>query len=225
MSGLFSVTIYARYAFFVLWVAWVLVALAYSLPYWTVSDDRRDGLWTSCTNGWCHQTWVLWWKTWVRATQAFMTMSVVTISGSVIFLFLFIFHKQLEKDRRLVFMATCLAFATNLFLFIAIIIWCASEYYDHGATLSFSFVSACFAWLMSAVGGYLALLDLRLPPPSPDVLKKSESAGLLLGEQDDTVNNYLGPASPMTSGGNMDSTYLAVPAYYSANEKSMQMSP
>lgn len=119
----------------------------------------------------------------------------------------------------------CIQHCADLFLFIAIIIWCASEYYEHGATLSFSFVSACFAWLMSAVGGYLALLDLRLPPPSPDALKKSESAGLLLGEQDDTVNNYLGPASPMTSGGNMDSTYLAVPAYYSANERSMQMSP
>ena len=106
-------------------------------------------------------------------------------------------------------------FYTDLFLFIAIIIWCASEYYDNGATLSFSFAFACFGWFLSGLGGYFTFMDLRQPPPAPDVLKKSESLALLL--RSDSLSNMTGPMLAGQTSGN-----FYEPATYSTtiNEKS-----
>ena len=47
---------------------------------------------------------------WIKASQTFMTLSLIFLAGSTFLLFLYMFHKQFDQDRRLIAISMVLTF-------------------------------------------------------------------------------------------------------------------
>merc|ERR1711894_797930 len=168
MAGFYSASEYVKTAFIVLVITGVFHVVAFAAPYWTTRPDGNAGLWWGCSEGRCYERFNLWVESWIKAVQTFMTAALIFWAGGVICLFYYIFHRNWEEDKRLVFISNICTFITALFVLLAVLIWAGSEHYGSGEALNWPFAFACACFISYTVCGVFLYLEMKIQAEEED---------------------------------------------------------
>jgi len=166
--------------------------IAFGSPYWTTRAriaewDRQGnvrmersggnaGLWTACTEGECYERFNLWAPAWVHWCQALMTSGLVLLLAATVLLFLYMWHRNFDRDRRLVFVGLLACAITSVCTFLTLLIWPAGQNFQAGEFLNWPYVFACVSFLLTSGITWLHLMELRSPmfehkTPAPTLVR------------------------------------------------------
>ncbi|KAK2160840.1 hypothetical protein LSH36_126g00031 [Paralvinella palmiformis] len=163
MPGFHSASEYTKTCLVLLLATAAVLAVSYGAPYWTTTADGHSGLWWGCRWDICYMRWDYWTSAWVKATQAFMTMAIITVVFAILCLGAFIYQEYFYEDKRMVALSMILTFATSLFIMVAVFTWASNEHYGSGEVLNWPFALACACCLTSFVTGWFLFMELRRP--------------------------------------------------------------
>ncbi|KAL3887853.1 hypothetical protein ACJMK2_000242 [Sinanodonta woodiana] len=174
-EGYKQATIFAKIAFFLAILAFLLDMIGFYTPYWQsyqfmtnhlVWVTKFDGIWRFCTANmfkvWCrsynYETTYSNYGTrsWFEATQAFETLGFIAALAALVLIVLYIFVPQTSGKRIIGILSMLACFAAAGCIMLGIIIYGSKV----ERNLSWSFALCCIAGIIFGVSGVLLLIDM-----------------------------------------------------------------
>jgi len=163
-AGLSGASKYSRIALFAVIATGVLLIISYACPFWTTTEYGHAGLWISCEQGNCYERWNMWVEGWVRATQFMMSLGLACWTFSFFSLFLYVFQRNYDEDKRMVFLSAVTIFLTGLLTFLSVVTWAAGQHYGgSGEMLNWAYIMSCIVTIGSYFTFYVLLKELNSP--------------------------------------------------------------
>jgi len=162
-AGLSGASKFSRIALFAMIASGILLIISYASPYWTTSEYGYAGLWISCDHTTCYERWNQWVEGWLKAVQFMMSLGLACWTVAFISLFLYIFHREFDEDKRMVFVSSAAIFFSGFLIFLSVITWAAGQHYGSGAMLNWAYIMSCFVIFASFFIFFILFKELNKP--------------------------------------------------------------
>jgi len=170
-------SIHCQIAFVLLIGTTLLLVVSYGAPYWTTRSRSIDydkfgnvvilrtggnaGLWSGCTEGECYERYNIWTPNYVKVCGAFMTTSFVLLVLSTVLLFLYMWHRDFDRDKRLVAVSLVNTSLSAFLILLTCVVWPAGQNFQSGEYLNWPYILAVICGIFTVIIAIKILQELR----------------------------------------------------------------